>query len=420
MIRLHKSYPSEPVKGKVILPSSKSETNRALMLMAYAGKEKIVKNISKAGDTKVLLSVLKSIEAGKSMINVKDAGTVGRFILPYLCMKNGNWQVSGKGRMKHRPYAELLNALRALGADIHSRKNEGFLPVEIAGGNLNGGEVELSGADSSQFISALMLAAPFLRGGLKIRLTGRAVSFSYLQLTQKVMEAFGARVKLSDEIITIEEGLDDLPASYTIEADWSSAVFWLAALALLPAGSAIKFPYLNPESVQGDRAFVQFVNQFGVEGKMKGNVYIAQRVKELTPPCTEWNMNSMPDAVPAAAVLCSLAEVPARFIGIDHLRFKESNRLEALKRELSKLNTTFVQVDEGWDLKPGKLPENANLHFNVYKDHRMAMALTLVNLKYDNIILNTPKTVSAKSYPDFWSDWRSIFKTDKTKRNRNT
>ncbi len=409
--------PDLPLKGKINLPASKSISNR-LLIMQYLSNGRIrINNLSKADDTilmrHLLNNVKANIDAGNEesvcILNCENAGTVLRFLLALLALQSGKWLLTGSERMKQRPVDSLVKALMTLGADIEYENLQGFPPVKISGKNLTGNSVTIDASQSSQYITALMMIAPILEKGLTIRLENEIASQPYIEMTKTLMNNAGIDIKTEDRNILISRG-SYKSGVYYVEPDWSAASYWYEAVALTP-GSEIILNDLSGDSVQGDAVLINIFNVLGVKTRQTDNGIVIQSINRPVQNF-EFNFSDYPDLAPAVAVTCTALNINARLNGLKNLKIKESNRFEALHKELSLLNPGIDIINNDCLFIPKqKTPvKTKKLHFRTYDDHRMAMAFAPLALVIGEISIEDPNVVS-KSYPDFWKEFqRSGFK----------
>lgn len=393
---------SRLLKGSVSLPGSKSESNRALMIAAYGGFPLQVENLSDAHDTVLLKAILGN---KSSVVDCEDAGAVARFLLTYFANKPGTWTLTGTERLCQRPIAPLIDALRQLGAEIIGDS----LPLKIVGKSLKGGSVTLDASLSSQFASSLLLAAPTWEHGLQLTLTGNLVSMPYLEMTVKMMEHFGVQVIREDSTITVaHQSYQDHP--FAVCPDWSAASYWYEMMALSDGGELL-LKGLKPESMQGDAMVHKWFEHFGVLTVFDDQGAWLTRDKGMRVPDTQelvFNFTDVPDLFPSVFVTCVALHYRARFIGIQNLSIKESNRVDSLISELSK-KYTFINIYNYDELVIDKSLLNEsyintkNVIFNTYGDHRIAMSLAPVIEQISPLCFDDPNVVT-KSYPDFWDD----------------
>ncbi|MDO4228475.1 MAG: 3-phosphoshikimate 1-carboxyvinyltransferase [Capnocytophaga sp.] len=398
--KIHKTHIKS---GKTIqISGSKSETNRLLLLQALFPQIKIVNN-SNSDDSQVMIQAL---EKGVGTIDIHHAGTAMRFLTAFFASQEGKEVVlTGSPRMKERPIYILVEALRALGADITYLENEGFPPLKITGKRLINNEVNISAEVSSQYISALMLIAPSLPNGLIIRLIGSLTSVPYVKMTLALLEEIGVEASFHENTIVIH------PLQYTenktivVESDWSSASYWYSFVALSEIGTALKLRSYKPNSLQGDSVLSEIYTFFGVETSFSANEICLQKKSSLQGKRFSCDLRNAPDIAQTLIVTCFGLGISCDLTGLYTLKIKETDRLEALKTELTKLGATVQATPESLYME-----ESNEIHSNVaidtYNDHRMAMAFAPLCLK-TNIIINNSEVVS-KSYPDFWADVEKI------------
>lgn len=390
-----------PFDVEVDLPSSKSVCNRVLIINALCGgKFSAIENLSQSDDTEVLFKALN--DSCQTVVDIGAAGTAMRFLTAYFAQKKeSEITLTGSQRMKERPIAPLVEALRQLGADISYVEKEGFPPLKIVGKELKGGEIDLPANVSSQYISALMMIAPTMEKGLDIRLKGEIVSLPYIKMTKKIMEYFGAEVLFNEQVLKIKKSnYKQIP--FFVEADWSAASYWYALLLIRKEGTVF-LRGLKNDSLQGDRAVCDIFAQLGVKTQ-----FVADGAK-LTCQSTsvdelEYNFVNQPDLAQTIVVACCLENIRFRFSGLQSLKIKETNRILALQNEMQKLGYVLEEPEEGMLCWEGKTCSAEQTPFiRTYCDHRMAMAFTPAALMFPFVEFENPEVVS-KSYPNFWSD----------------
>lgn len=365
----------------ITLPASKSESNRALMIAAYGDFALVFHNLSNSRDTKVLSEALRSAQKGVHTIDIADCGTAARFMTTYLACHEGDWLLTGTERMKRRPIAPLVDALRVLGASIQYAENECFLPLRIKGNQIKGGIVSIDMTQSSQFASSLLLAAPMWPQGLEMELLGELSSLPYLEMTLAMMRHFGAEVERNGRTISVNPKPYQ-SNSFVVSGDWSAASYWYE-MAALSEECEIRLRGLSLSSLQGDVVIVDWMKQLGVGTFVENNAIVLRKKPfEKHPVCFDFAAH--PDLYPTMAATCAALNVDATFTGLDNLALKESDRVGAMQAELSKL---------------GSRP----LRFCSHNDHRIVMALAPLALLYGSISFDHPEVVE-KSYPGFWSD----------------
>ena len=311
--------------------------------------------------------------------------------------------------MKQRPVGSLVRALKTLGANIEYDDLQGFPPVKISGKNLTGNSVTIDASQSSQYITALMMIAPILEKGLTIRLENEIASQPYIEMTKTLMIKAGIDIKTEGRNILISRG-SYKSGVYYVEPDWSAASYWYEAVALTP-GSEIMLDDLSGDSVQGDAILINIFNALGVKTRQTDNGIVIQNINKAVQDF-EFDFTNYPDLAPAVAATCTALNIEARLNGLKNLKIKESNRFEALHKELSFLNPGIDIINDEYLFIPKqKTPvKTKRLHFRTYHDHRMAMAFAPLASVIGEISIEDPKVVS-KSYPGFWEEFqRSGFK----------
>jgi len=384
------------------LSSSKSISNRALLLNALSGNQSLVSNLSEARDTQLMKKLVGSSD---KVIDVMDAGTTMRFLTAYFALTGKNKTLTGTDRMKQRPIGLLVDALRSLGASIEYLEKGGFPPIEIKGfASQKTAELQIPGDVSSQYISALMMVAPVLPQGLTIHLTGKVGSVPYIQMTAAIMLEFGISCEMDFEkqVIHIEPS-SFLPGEVVVEADWSAISYWYGFTALSKEAS-ITLPNVSAQSLQGDRVIVDIMKYLGVQSSFGNQSLILTKGPHES--FLEWNFKDCPDLAQTVLPVCAAKGITGKFTGLESLRIKETDRIAALQNELAKIGATLTEPQPGqWILSPGKIP-TAPITINTYHDHRMAMGLapwaTLTDLKIED-----PSVVN-KSYPGFWEDMKTV------------
>jgi 3-phosphoshikimate 1-carboxyvinyltransferase len=399
----------ERLQVNIKLPASKSISNRALIIHALTGGSIIPENLSDCDDTEV---VIHALEQMPEVIDIKAAGTAMRFMTAFLAAtEHGEHVITGTERMQHRPIKILVDALRQLGADIAYEKEEGFPPLRIKGATLDGGQLEVAGNISSQYISALLLIGPMLRKGLTLRLLGDTISRPYIDLTLWTMREFGADAEWTDvDTITIQpKPYESRP--YIIENDWSAASYWYEIVALSDDPEAeVCLEGLMDGSKQGDSSVRYIFSLLGVKttfGTKKAGVPTkvtltksGHRVNRL-----EYDFVNVPDLAQTFVCTCCAMGVPFHFTGLQTLKIKETDRIAALKTEMAKLGYQLEAINDcelKWD---GQKSQVSNSPIDTYDDHRMALAFAPLAMK-SPISINNPQVVS-KSYPRFWEDLES-------------
>ena len=394
----------------VQLPASKSISNRALIIYALSGGKLMPHNISDCDDTEVILDALRDMP---EEINIKAAGTAMRFMTAYLSvLKKGTHTLTGTARMQKRPIGILVDALRKLGADIEYLGQEGYPPLRITGHSLQGGLLEVEGNVSSQYISALLLIGPILKKGLELRMTGDIISRPYIDLTLWMMREYGAEAEwTSADTITVKPKPYDKKREYWIENDWSGASYWYEMVALSDHRDAeVRLSGLTDGSKQGDSVVRYIFSLLGVktifETKEAGQLQTVTLKKNgRCVPKLEYDFVNSPDMAQTIIVTCAAMGVPFHFKGLATLKIKETDRIEAMKKEMRKLG--FVLQDRNgseliWNGE--RCEPDLEAGIDTYEDHRMALSFAPFALKQE-IIINQPEVVT-KSYPHYWEALR--------------
>lgn len=399
----------QQLNSTIKLPASKSICNRALVIHAMAGCTFPLNNLSDCDDTEVIVNALKDMP---DTINIKAAGTAMRFMTAYLASTPGIHTITGTERMKNRPIAVLVDALKRLGADIEYVEKEGYPPLRIQGKVLEGGRLEVVGNISSQYISALLMIGPILKKGLELKLTGDIASRPYIDLTLCTMRQFGAEAKWTDiDTITVAPKPYTPIARYTIESDWSASSYWYEIMALNGnPESQIQLEGLTDNTKQGDSVVKYIFSLLGVKSDFANRDCISPlklKAHRCTLPRLDYDFTGSPDLAQTIVVACCAMGVKFRFTGLATLKIKETDRIEALKCELKKVG--YVIHDENdntlyWD---GETCEASLAPIDTYEDHRMAMAFAPLAFKFPQLQINHPEVVT-KSYPHFWEDLKAV------------
>lgn len=394
------------ITGEVILPASKSISNRALAINMLAGNAKTPVNLSDCDDTRVMLEWLNN---RPSTVDIGAAGTAMRFSTALLAVTEGSHIITGSERMKKRPIGILVNALRQLGAQIEYVEDDGFPPLRIVGNNsLEGGIISLPGNVSSQYISAMLMIGPTLKKGLTLQLTGEIISRPYINMTIAIMHSFGAEVQLvTDNTIVVKPGKYN-PNDYTVENDWSAASYWYEIIALANNTDAtIYLPNLYKNSLQGDCRGAEVFRKLGVETQYTSNG-VTLRKTPISIASLEYDFVEMPDLAQTFVVTCCMLGVHFHFTGLQSLKIKETDRINALKVEMKKLGYVIEDRNDSELLWQGELCKPMdNCAIDTYEDHRMAMTFAPVSMKIGKININDPHVVT-KSYPHYWDDLKKV------------
>jgi 3-phosphoshikimate 1-carboxyvinyltransferase len=413
-------FPIEPIDAPfdvvITLPGSKSITNRALVCASLAEGTSVLTNALHADDTEAMVDGLRALGAditaawperrltvtgtgGRpavdlALVDGRLSGTTSRFLLAVAGLGEGLRRVDAANRMRERPMGDVLDALRALGATVDDVGAPGHLPVEVHGGSLRGGEVDVRGDTSSQFLSALLLAGPAMPLGLTARLAGDLVSQPYVALTVEVMASFGASVDRPDDRTWVVVSQPYTAASYAIEADASAASYAFAAAALL--GGRVRVEGLGTGSLQGDLGFVDLLEQMGAAVERRPTSTTVSGRGPLHG--IEIDMADLSDTAQTLAVVAAFAETPTRVRGIGFIRGKETDRIRAVVTELRRLGVDAVEDPDGFTVRPAAMRPAT---VQTYDDHRMAMSFALAGLRVPGIQVADPGCV-AKTFPGYW------------------
>jgi 3-phosphoshikimate 1-carboxyvinyltransferase len=378
-----------------------------------------LENTSNSDDSEVMVNALNSQFTinNSQLIDVHHAGTAMRFLTAFFAIQEGKEVVlTGSTRMKERPIKILVEALCQLGAEITYQEKEGFPPLKIIGKKLLQNKVSLPANVSSQYISALLLIAPKLENGIELTLEGEITSIPYIKMTLALLNKVGMKTSFEKNVLKVNSQFTIHNSQLTIESDWSSASYYYSIIALSEIGTQITLSSYKQNSLQGDAALVEIYKDFGVETNFNSNnsititklaTYNLQATTYNLQPTT-YNLNNSPDIAQTIAVTCFGLGIGCHLTGLHTLKIKETDRLEALKVELSKLGATISVTNDSLTLKnfPPNFVIKSNQVIATYQDHRMAMAFAPLALK-TSIIIEDAEVVS-KSYPTFWEDLKSI------------
>ena len=393
---------NKKIAGSILLPASKSISNRALILHALSRSTLPLRNIAHCDDTDVMV---KALSSSGNAIDIGAAGTSMRFLTAYLSNTEGDWTITGSERMKQRPISILVDALRNLGAEIDYMENEGFPPLRIKGKALQGGNIHLDGSVSSQYISALLMVAPTMTNGLTLTLDGKIISRPYIRMTLKMLEEFGIQAEWNDNVIRIAHQKFN-PIDYEVESDWSASSYWYQICALSEIGSEINLPGLREESQQGDAAVAKIFEHFGVttlytpEGITIKHDRGPQRKLQL-------DLVNQPDLAQTIVVTCCLLNTPFEITGLETLKIKETDRISALINECAKLGYHLKGTNSSLSWEGDEKAKEQESPILTYKDHRMAMAFAPAAFRFPQIEIEDPLVVS-KSYPKYWEDLKTV------------
>lgn len=406
--------PDNCLKGSLLLPASKSISNRLLMIQALSGKEYTINNLSEAGDTLLLQRLLETIPGGPGRkkvveLDAANAGTVLRFLTAFLSLKPGKWVLTGSERMKQRPVGILVDALKHLGAAIEFLAKPGYPPLLISGGGITGRELSIDSGTSSQFITALLLIAPYLPKGLILHLKGKTVSSPYVDMTIRLMQLFGSKVKQSKTRVHVRPGTYEA-RDYTVESDWSAAAFWYEA-AVFADEVDLELLGLQFESLQGDSILPVIYQNFGIRTEFTQHGIRLTKVDKRIDGFY-FDFTDYPDIAQAVIATCAGIGIRGRFEGLQSLQIKETDRLQAMKSEIEKIGVrvTFSRDHDAitaLEITPAKPKFADSLTFESWGDHRTVMSLVPFAFKADSLKIRNPEVVE-KSYPQFWEHMKSL------------
>lgn len=394
------------INTTIDLPASKSISNRALIIKALTQDKTILTNVSTCDDTQVIVDALREMP---EVIDIHAAGTAMRFMTAYLAVTEGCHIITGTERMRQRPIAPLVDALRQMGAEIEYLEKEGFPPLRINGKQLEGGHVEIDGNISSQFITALLLIAPTLPQGMELKINENLTSRPYIDLTLDIMHDFGADANWTSENTILVEPKKYEARTFAIESDWSAASYWYEILALCSdADSEIRLKGLTDGSRQGDSVVRYLFSMLGVKttfGKDDDDTpVVVLKRHNCTLPRLDYDFKNQPDIAQTFVVTCCLLGIPFRFTGLSTLKIKETDRLVALKNEIRKLGFVIREENESELIWDGERCEKEKTPvISTYNDHRMAMPFAAASISIPEINIDNPDVVN-KSYPSFWND----------------
>jgi 3-phosphoshikimate 1-carboxyvinyltransferase len=375
-----------------------------------------IENASNSDDSEVLIQILQNFKesykvppSGVRGLNVHHAGTAMRFLTAYFAIQEGKEVVlTGSSRMEERPIKILVDALNQLGAEITFEKQEGFPPIRIKGKKLTKNKVSLPATVSSQYISALLLIAPKLENGLELTLEGEITSIPYIKMTLALLNEIGVKTFFNENVIKVNQ-LQFIPPSGVrglVESDWSSASYWYSVIALSEIGTQITLSSFKKESLQGDSILVAIYENFGVTTLFNNNNSITiSKTQNPNQDTINLQLNNAPDIAQTIAVTCFGLGIACDLSGLHTLKIKETDRLEALQTELTKLGATISVTNDSLHLLTSHTI-SPNVTIATYQDHRMAMAFAPLALKVLITIQNAE--VVSKSYPTFWNDFKTI------------
>lgn len=394
--------PPPRINATIALSTSKSICNRALIIAALCEGKVDIKNISDSDDTRLLNAALKS---ENTLFDIGAAGTAMRFLTAFIAQKEGEWTITGSERMKQRPIGVLVDALRQLGAEITYAENEGYPPLHINGKQLSGGALNLKSNISSQFISAILMIAPKLKGGLTLTLDGDIISRPYIQMTLDLMAYFGVDSEWKNHTIVVPEK-KYTAERFEVEIDWSGASYWYEVIAFSPQAK-ILLKGAQAISYQGDAAVQNIFKGLGVNTTFTKDGALLQNTG-LTVSFFEWDLINQPDLAQTVVTTCAMLNIPFKISGLQTLRIKETDRIAALINELAKFGIAIHESKAGTLEWNGATCTKAEpISIATYDDHRMALAFAPTAILHPDISIEEPDVVS-KSYPGYWDDMKLV------------
>lgn len=402
-MKIHLSGPNNKLLAATIkITGSKSESNRSLLLSAlYPGIE--IKNLSNSDDAQVME---KGLRIKEGTVDIHHAGTAMRFLTGYFAALEGSDIVlTGSKRMTERPIRILVDALKELGADISYVKEAGYPPLRIKGKKLVRNKVSLPANVSSQYISSLLLIAPSLKNGLELELVGKITSVPYIKMTLGLLSEIGVQSSFEGNLIKVETKSDVNSTTLVVESDWSSASYFYSIVALSKVGTEIILSAYKENSLQGDSVLQEVYKDFGVETSFGENQIAIKKIAEASQSKIQCDLANAPDIAQTIAVTCFGLGLSCHLVGLHTLKIKETDRLEALHTELTKLGADISVTDKSLTLNITNAI-NMDVAIDTYNDHRMAMAFAPLAMR-TSIVINDAMVVT-KSYPDFWSDLQKL------------
>lgn len=413
--------PVDHVNATVGVPGSKSYTQRALVVACLAGGKSNLSNALISDDTRYIVEALRFLGAeiiisgtdvavtgtdgrirnpGRAIL-LGNNGTALRFLTTLVALGKGEYILDGNSRLRERPLEPLLNALRILGVESQSR--DGYPPVKIDAKGLKGGQVSFADVESSQYISSLLIGAPYGEGDIEIALTGSTVSEPYIDMTMDVMGHFGAEVTTREKgLFSVNSGRHYRGQRYIIEGDASSASYFFLAAAL--CRGRVKVVNINPASLQGDINILGIMENLGCS-VVRGDAWVEVTCGSLREGDVHFDMGNMPDMVPTLAVLAAFRKGLSIITNVSHLRIKESDRIAALVNELNKIGVDAMETADGLIIAGGK-PHGA--YIETYNDHRIAMSFAVAGLAIPGIRIEDRHCVG-KSFPGFWVELSKLY-----------
>ncbi|WP_185883106.1 3-phosphoshikimate 1-carboxyvinyltransferase [Blattabacterium cuenoti] len=404
---IHIRQKTDPLYGSIYITGSKSISNRLLILKALYNHDIYIENISNCDDTKVLQ---ESLNSTSSIIDIHHAGTAMRFLTSYLSIQEGRETIlTGSNRMKERPILVLVETLKKLGSNITYLEKYGYPPIKIYGKKILGGKLDINAKISSQYISSLMLIASKFQMGLQLILKGNITSIPYIKMTFHLLISSGIKVDWNEKIIHIYPGKEKVKKYFHVESDWSSASYYYA-MATISNKSKITLYSYNKKSLQGDNEVISIYEKyFGISTIFeKKGITLKKNSNFIYRNFIELDLNKTPDIAQTISVTCAAIGIKCKLKGLETLKIKETDRLQALKEELWKFGVKTKITNSILEIYHFFQPKNISLvKIKTYQDHRMAMAFSIFTLCYHSIRIENPNVVY-KSYPFFWKDLKSM------------
>ena len=424
--KIYRINTCENFVAQVEIPGSKSVANRALIIAAFADGTTILKNMLFSDDTKYMMEAIRKlgnnviidentktviIESNKNRIFVDtelfvgNAGTAMRFLPTYIATCEGKVSLNGIERMKQRPIKDLVDALLELGVDVTYKEKEGYPPFEINAKGLSGGELYIKGDKSSQYLTSILLSAPYAKEDVTIKIEGKLVSIPYVDITLKMMKDFGVEVENKNyKEFFIKAGQKYKGREYIVEGDCSSASYFFAIAAV--TNSEIKVNNVSKNAMQGDIKLLDILHEMGAEVTYEDNFVIVKGTGKLKGISVD--MHHMSDVAQTLAVTALFAEGKTEIKNVYNMRLKETDRLKALNIELTKLGAKVIELEDGIIIEPNDNYKE-NVTIDTYDDHRMAMSLSIAGLKIPGTIIDDPDCVS-KTFPNYFDEFQKLYK----------
>ncbi|HYA15681.1 MAG TPA: 3-phosphoshikimate 1-carboxyvinyltransferase [Syntrophales bacterium] len=415
--------PVHHLDATVKVPGSKSYTQRALVIASLARGRSILSNVLISEDTQYLLEALrvlgaKILSSGSDfivtgtegrirnpgrMVFLGNNGTALRFLTTLVSLGRGEFTLDGSSRLRERPVKPLLDVLKTIGVTSHSKNNRGYPPLRIDADGISGGSVTFADVESSQYISSLLIGAPYAREDIEIRLEGKTVSEPYIEMTLNVMENFGAEIiRSKTNTFLVKSGLRYSGKKYIVEGDASSASYFFLAAVL--CHGRVRVMNINPDSIQGDIKLLGIMESLGCS-VVRGGTWVEVIGGPLNEGDASFDMGDMPDMVPTLAVLAAFRKGQTTITNVAHLRIKESDRIAAVVNELNRIGVIAKEKDDGLVVVGGK-PHGADIE--TYNDHRIAMSFAIAGLAVPGMRIKDRLCVR-KSFPGFWDELKKLY-----------